>query len=58
MTVNEQVVHEILTHLNNRAGFDEWWESIDKTEQQDIRRGLEEIVAVQRGFPNGTRYRG
>lgn len=39
-----KIVEEILTELNGRKGFDDWWYNIDEEIQDEIKDDLIEIV--------------
>lgn len=43
--VAKKVVKYILEELDNRGGFDDWWDSVDEETQEDIRNELLMVVA-------------
>lgn len=46
MTPAERVVEAILRDLEDRAGFDHWWDGIEMDIQEEIRETLVEKVAA------------
>lgn len=38
-----EVVHRVICKLNDRAGFDHWWDSIEEYERYRLQEELEEV---------------
>lgn len=38
--MNTKRADQVLAFFANRGGFDQWWESIDESTQEDIRQEL------------------
>lgn len=45
MASAEQIIDDVLRHLNRLGGFDAWWEDIDRDTRQEIRDDLSTIVS-------------